>query len=190
MQYTKIPETAFQNIQLNAGVICTSFAPDTGTVTGLLGATTGGMNFTSTPEFSDYGEDIDNCPKNMLELKKLNSIDAKLTGTFVTVTAASAKKLIGAADVDSSDSTKVVPRRDLKDTDFADLWWVGDYSDKNDGSTAGYVAIHMMNALSTGGFQLQSTDKAKGTFGFEFTAHFSMDDQETVPYEVYVKAGS
>lgn len=190
MNYTKIPETAFQNIQLNAGVICEDFNPETGVVTGLLGATTGGMSFVSTPEFSDYGEDIDNCPKNMKELKKLDSIDAKLSGTFVTVTASSAKKLIGSADMDPEDESHVIPRRDLKDEDFEDLWWVGDYSDVNDGEGAGFVAIHMMNALSTGGFQIQSTDKGKGNFAFEFTAHFSMDAQDTVPYEVYVKAGA
>ena len=47
----------------------------------------------------------------------------------------------------------------------------------------------MMNTLSTGGFQIQSTDRAKGKFNFEYTAHYSMDAQTVVPFEVYVKAG-
>ncbi len=47
-----------------------------------------------------------------------------------------------------------------------------------------------MNGLSTGGFQIQSTDKAKGQFAFEFTGHYSITDADTVPYEIYVKAGS
>ena len=34
-----------------------------------------------------YGDDIDNCPKNTKELKKLDSWEAKMSGTFVTVTA-------------------------------------------------------------------------------------------------------
>ena len=48
----------------------------------------------------------------------------------------------------------------------------------------------MMNSLSTGGFQIKSSDKAKGQFAFEFTGHYSMDAQDTVPFEVYVKAGT
>ncbi len=46
-----------------------------------------------------------------------------------------------------------------------------------------------MNALNTSGFQIQSADDGKGTFSFEFTGHYSMDDPETVPFEIYVKAG-
>ena len=47
-----------------------------------------------------------------------------------------------------------------------------------------------MNALSTGGFKLQTADKAKGQMAFEYTAHYSMNAQETVPFEIYVKAGT
>ncbi len=48
----------------------------------------------------------------------------------------------------------------------------------------------MMNALSTGGFQLQSGDNAKGQFAFEYTAHYSMAAPDTVPFELYIKAGT
>ena len=93
MKYTQIPTTAFEDIQLNAGILVDSFVPSTGTIGKLLGATTGGVNFTDTPEFSDFGEDIDNCPKNTLELKKLVSHEVKMSGTFVTMSAATAKML-------------------------------------------------------------------------------------------------
>ena len=190
MKYTKIPENTFQQLQMNAGILCTSFNPATGAVTGIMGATTGGINFTATPEFVDFGEDIDNCPKNTKELKKQTSIEAKMSGTFVAVSASLAKTLVGAADVDSLDATHVVPRNDLASTDFADIWWVGDYSNMNGDVNGGYCAVHLMNALSTGGFQIQSTDKAKGQFAFEFTGHYSMNDQDVVPFEIYVKEGS
>lgn len=189
MKYTQIPATAFQNIQLNAGILVDSFVPATGTIGRLIGATTGGVNFTDTPEFSDFGEDIDNCPKNTKELKKLTSHEAKMSGTFVTLDAATVHLLAAAADIDELDATHIVPRNDLEQTDFKDVWWVGDYSDKNTGDNAGYVAIHLMNALNTGGFQIQSSDKAKGQFAFEFTGHYSMDEQDKVPYEIYIKQG-
>lgn len=190
MKFTKIPTTAFKNIQINAGIICKGFDPSTLVVTDQIGATTGGAQFTATPAFSDFGEDIDNCPKNMMELKNLDSWDVSLSGTLVTVDITTAKMLIAACDVDPQDATKLIPRRDIKDSDFDDIWLVGDYSDVNDGSNAGFVAIHIMNALNTGGFQLKTGDKSKGNFAFTFTGHVSMATQDVVPFEVYVKEGT
>lgn len=189
MKYTKIPETTFQNLQLNAGVLLSDFNPEDAAVANenIIGATTGGVNFTATPTFSDYGEDIDNCPKNMMELKKLDSWEISMSGTYVTVDANAVKALVGAADVSGN---KITPRNDVLLTDFTDVWWVGDYSDQNGETNGGYVAVHMMNALSTGGFAIQSSDNGKGNFAFTYTAHYSMSKQETVPFEVYVKAGA
>lgn len=190
-RYTKIPSNAFKQIQINAGILLKSFTPATGTIEAdaQIGATTGGINFTATPSYTDFGDDIDNCPKNMKELKRLESWEVKATGTLVTLDTAAAKSLIGAADIDGTDTTKVTPRNDLADADFADLWFVGDYSDKTGATKGGFVAVHLMNALSTGGFQIQTSDKAKGQFAFEYTAHYSMAEQDTVPFEVYIKAG-
>ena len=192
MKFTRIPETAFQSLQLNAGILLRDFTPGTGTVdeADIMGATSGGVSFTATPTYSDFGEDIDNCPVNVLELKKLDSWEVTMSGTFITVDTALAKTLIGAADIGTGDKTKVTPRNDVLETDFSDIWWVGDYSDKNGNANGGYVAIHMLTGLSTGGFQLQSGNRAKGQFSFEFTGHYSIDAQDTVPFEVYVKAGT
>ena len=190
MKFTQIPTTAMEEMQLNAGVLLSSFTPSTAEVSGIIGATTGGIKFSATPTYSDFGEDIDNCPKNMMELKRQESVEVKISGTFVTVTTTTAKKLMAAADIGTTDQTKITPRNDLKTEDFADLWWVGDYSDKNGATNGGFVAIHVMHALNTGGFQLQTGDKSKGQFPFEFTGHYSIDAQDVVPYEVYIKAGT
>lgn len=190
MRYTKIPATAFQNIQLNAGILVDDFTPSTGEIGNIIGATSGGTAFAATPTYSDYAEDIDNAPKNMKEFKKLESwTDVKMSGTFATVTAGLVKTLIGPADIDADDSTHIIPRNDVQDGDFQDVWWVGDYSDKNGTNHGGFCAIHLMNGLSTGGFQIQTTDKAKGTFAFEFTGHYSVEAQDVVPFEVYVEEG-
>ena len=190
MKFTQIPTTAMEEMQLNAGVLLSSFTPSSAEVSGIIGATTGGIKFSATPTYSDFGDDIDNCPKNMMELKRQDSVEVKISGTFVTITAETAKKLMAAADIGISDQTKITPRNDLKTEDFADLWWVGDYSDKNGATNGGFVAIHVMNTLNTGGFQLQTGDKSKGQFPFEFTGHYSINAQNVVPYEVYIKAGT
>lgn len=192
MKYTQIPETTFKELVLNAGVLLSSFSPATAEVKSddIIGATTGGLTFSAVPSFTDFGDDIDNCPKNMKELKKLDTWDVKMSGTFVTITTNSAQKLVAAADIDATDTTKVTPRNDIDQKDFSDIWLVADYSDKNGEKNGGYVAIHMLNGLSTGGFQIKSGDKSKGQFAFEFTAHYSMDAQDTPPFEIYIKAGT
>lgn len=193
MKYTKIPTDTFKNLQLNAGVLLKSFDVETQTMAAdsIVGATSGGVSFTAVPSFIDFGEDIDNCPKNMKEMKKLDSWEAKMSGTFASVSKSLAKTLVGAADLSGS---KITPRNDLADADFSDLWWVGDYSEVNEDGTstgkAGFIAIHLLNSLSTGGFSIQSSDKGKGQFEFEFTGHYSMEDQDKVPFEVYVQEGT
>lgn len=242
MRYTRIPESTFQHIALNAGVVARDFDPSTGEVDeeDLIGATSGGTNFTATPTYSDFGEDIDNCPKNTKELKRIDSWEVKLSGTFVTADTQAASMLIGAVDVTAGEveyeltedtdivsgktyytrsgtspnytytavaspvkaslSTyyeatatspdKLTPRADLNQSDFSDVWWVGDYSDKNSGESGGFVAVHVINSLSTGGFQIQSGDKSKTQFAYEFTGHYSAYDPETVPFEVYIMMGA
>ena len=190
MKYTQIPATTFQNIQMNAGIFVKTFVPATGVIGDILGATSGGNKFSDVPSYKDYGEDIDNCPKNTKELKKLESREVKSSGTFVTVDAAGAKRMAAAADIDPEDETHIIPRNDLEQSDFEDFWWIGDYSDVNNGDNAGFMAIHMKNVLSTGGFQLQTADKDKGKFAYEFTCHYSMQNPDTVPYEMYIKQGS
>lgn len=195
-KFTQIPTDTFKKLQLGAGILTTDFDTETGelTASNIVGATSGGVSFEATPSFSDFGEDIDNCPKNTKELKKLDDWDAKMSGSFVTMDTKAAVSVIGTAAVASDDPTKVVPRNSVDVKDFKDIWWVGDYSDINEDGTsagkAGFIAIKLISALSTGGFKIQSGDKAKGTFEFEYTGHYSLEDIDTVPFEVYIKAGS
>lgn len=192
MKFTKVPTDTFERIQLNAGILLREFDPATGTATNanIIGATSGGNSFTATPNFIDFGEDVDNVPNNTKELKKLDYFDVTMSGTFVTADTATAKMLVAAADIDGTDTTKVQPRGDLLQTDFSDIWWVGDYSDKN-GVNGGFIAIKLIDALSTGGFQIQSGDKAKGQLAYEFTGHYSITDEDlTPPFEIYIKKGT
>ena len=189
-KFTLVPEDTFEKLQLNAGILVDTFTPATGVIGNILGATTGGINFTSNPEFTDFGEDVDNVPNNMKELKHLVGFDPQMSGTFLTCSPSLAKSLAGSADIDTTDTTKVIPRAVLLDEDFDEVWWIGDYSNVNTGQNAGFIAIHLMNALNTAGFQIQSTKDEKGQLAFEYHGHYSIEDQETVPFEIYVKAGT
>lgn len=195
MKFTKLPADTFQKLVLNAGILVDAFTPATGVIGNLMGATTGGITFNSNPTYTDFGEDVDNCPNNTMELKRIDQFDPAMSGTFLTLTATVVKDLIGAADIAVGDNTHVVPRDHLIEDDFKEVWWIGDYSDINDdggtGSTksAGFLAIHLMNSLNTGGFQITSSKNSKGQMAFDFHGHYSLENIEEVPFEVYCKAG-
>lgn len=198
MKFTQVAADAFQKLQLNAGVMLTEFDPTSPTLdkTKIVAATGGGVTFTATPTFIDFGEDIDNVPNNTKELKRIDQYECTLSGTGKTMDTAFAKSVIAAADVTVA-SGKVTPRNNLVDADFDDIWWVGDYSDVNadsgtgqNAATAGFMAIKLINALSTGGLSVVSNDKAKGDFAFTYTGHYSLEDIDTVPFEMYIKQGT
>lgn len=189
MKFTKVAADTFKKLQLNAGVLLNTFDPSVAKVdrANIIGATSGGVTFTATPTYSDRGADIDNIPDNMMELKELDNWVATMSGTYVTIDVAQVKSLLGAADVTDD---AVTPRNDLDISDFADVWWVGDYSDDNSEENGGMMAIHIMNALSTGGFSVRSSDDGKGMFAFTYTAHYSLEDPDKVPFEIFVRAGA
>ena len=194
MKFTQVPTDTFENLVLNAGILVDEFTPGTGVIGNILGATTGGIEFSTNPTYTDFGEDIDNVPANTKQLKRLQSFDPAMSGTFLTVDTTALKSLIGAADIGTSDTTKVVPRDQLVAADFDDVWWVGDYSDKNVDAesthTAGYIAIHLMNALNTAGFKITSSKDNKAQMAFEYHGHYDISNISTPPFEIYVKAGT
>ena len=182
-KFTVIPQNTFEAMQLDAGVVLTSFDPDDVAApddSAIVCATTGGITVSCKPTFSDLGSDVDNCPVNMKELKHLDSWECKMSFTALGTSAENIRLALGAADIDSSNTSKIVPRADLSQDDFSDdLWWVGDRAD------GGCVAVQLINALSTGGFSLQTTKSGKGQVSVELTGHVSIDDQTTTPMVFY-----
>ena len=181
MKYTELPSDCFEALATNAGILLTEFTPISGEFVreNIIGATTGGINATCVPSYADWGADVDNCPKGTKELKHIENWECKISGTFISVTSTAMKMLIGANSVDGE---KIVPINKLTTADFKNIWYVCDYGD-TDGS---YIAVKLIDALSTGGFSMQSTDKAKGQFAFEFTGHSSTESVDTVPMEFYL----
>lgn len=183
--FTVIPESTFEDMQLDAGVLLTSFDPANPTVTNanIITATTGGVQATCKPNFSDLAEDVDNVPNGMKEFKHLDYWDCSLSTTALGTSPAMIKRSLGCADIDSNDATKIIPRADLSQTDFSDVWWVGDKAD------GGFVAIQLKNALSTEGFSLQTTKNGKGQTALTLSGHVSITAQKEVPMVFYSVAG-
>ena len=191
-KFTKIPTNTFKEIGINAGVMLKDFTPASPALDDedILGATSGGINIAAVPSFTASGGDTESWAEPTEGLKETARWAAEASGTFVTMNTALGKRLLAMADVGTTDTTKVTPRVDLAAADFSDLWFVGDYSDKTGATNGGFIAVRIINALSTGGFALQSADKGKMKFAFEFTGHFSINAQDTVPIEMYIKGGT
>lgn len=185
--FTVITEETFEELQVDAGVLLTSFNPANPTAptsSTIITATTGGITASCVPTYSDFGEDVDNCPPNMMELKHLEGWDCKLSTTALGTSPDVIRLALGAADVTAA-SGKIEPRRNLSQSDFDDsIWWVGDRSD------GGLVAIELKNALSTGGFSLKTTKNGKGQITLELTGHVSINAQNVVPMVFYSIEGT
>lgn len=177
--FTVIPKDTFDGLQLDAGVLLKKFNPENVAAPAdedIICATTGGINISCVPTYSDLGEDVDNCPVNTKELKHLDGFDCKMSFTALGTSPENIKLSLGAATVSN---TKVTLNRDLKQEDFSDIWWAGDRAD------GGVVAACLKNALSTGGFTLQTTKNGKGQVSVELTGHVSIDALDTMPMEFY-----
>lgn len=187
-RYTVIPMDTFDTLQMNAGVLLKHFdieaaAASVGnpgfTDDDLVSATTGGINPTCVPTYSDFFEDVDNAPVNVKEGKHLDSWACAIATTCFGTSVEAIRLALGAADVDSN-GRAVIPRRDLKQSDFNDsIWWVGDKAN------GGFVAIELKNVLSTGGFSLQTTKNGKGQIALTLTGHVGLDTQDEIPMMFY-----
>lgn len=181
-KFTVIPQSTFEEMQLDAGVLLKTFDPETAAApkdTDIICATTGGINAVCEPTYVDMGEDVDNAPMNVKELKQLTGWNCTMGFTSLGTSAESIRLSLGAADIDNTNKGKVTPRATLKQTDFSDLWWVGDRAD------GGAVAIQLKNALSTGGFNLQTTKAGKGQNSVTLTGHVSLAAQTEMPMVFY-----
>ena len=184
-RFTVVSSDAFDELQVNAGVILTSFDIENPYVTpanaDILATTQGGVNPTCKATYEDYAADVDNVPNNCMEFKNLTQWDCAMAFTTIKFNADNTVFSLGAADKEllKNGVTKVKPRRDVKLTDYKDIWWVGDKAN------GGAYAIKLKNALSTEGLSIQTTKNGKGTMGVTLTGHVSLNAQNDMPMEFY-----
>lgn len=182
-KYTKISAKAFETMQFNAGLVLSKF--DTSGTTAvtdedIISATTGGVTIRCVPVTTDLGEDVDNCPKDTVEMMQIDSYDCGIELTALNVSEKVIKLAIGAADASSNTITPRMEYNTDADTgDFKDVWWVGDLVG------GGFAAVKLTNAISTGGLTLKTNDKGKGQLSVSLKGCVRMGSDK-VPMEFYV----
>ncbi len=177
---TRISQDAFMQMIRNSGVLLNDFDPENPEIKdeNIITATTGGISVDCTETTSDWGEDIDNVPNNMMEFKYHESWEAKMSFTALCITLKTIQLALGAADIDETKSV-VIPRNKIKLTDFKKVWWVcNSISD-------GFVACCLENGYSSGGFSLKSEKNGKGQLSMEITGHTSIQAQDDPPMKFY-----
>ncbi len=187
MKYDLVRDTLPEEIQFGAALFLNEFDPETASVevSAIRASSAGGFAFRDAITWGNALDGIDHLPNDLKEGKYIESRDITCSGDFQTITPEVAKSIMAAADIDV-DNVKITPRADISDDDFEDFWLLADYSYKNR-EGGGYMAIHMMNALSQDGFSWQSSNRARGAFAINYKAHFSIEDIKKVPYELYIK---
>jgi hypothetical protein len=187
--FVQLPDDLRESISTEAGILLTDFDPENpgdaeAIKANIIMATSGGVSASCVATLKDFGSDIDNCPKNTMELAEIEGYECTIAGTGVTVNVASAKSMMGAADSQTSESgvTEIAPTMTLKTEHFKTLWYVCKY-----GTAGGFVAVKLENALSTGGFSMQSTDREKGKYAFSYKGYSSIENPTEVPFKYYIK---
>lgn len=184
--WSQVTSDSLDLVQVQAGMILTSFnttTPAAPTADSVLCATTGGIQADCVPTYEDFGEDIDNCPNNTKELKRITGWDCTLSFTALDMSGEVFKAALGAA-IKTAETTahpeSVEPRAQVAVQDFSDLWFVSERIDDK------IIAIQLKNALSTGGFNYKTQKNGKGQLTVTFTGHVSINAQDVVPMAFYI----
>lgn len=182
LDFKKIPQSTFKELILDAGMLVKNFdpaSPATPADADIITATTGGVNIVCKANYSNLGEDMDNVSNNMMELEYLDGWDCSMSTTALGTSPAIIKLALGAADVDDTDATHIVPRSRLKLADFSTIWWIGPKA------AGGWAAVKLSNALSTEGLSIQTTKNGKATIALTLKGHVSINAQDVVPMEFW-----
>lgn len=183
---TGLTERTIQNLQLNAGVLCTTYTKGTPIdEEDIIGATRGGGSFTAVPTVHQAA--VDGAPTYTVGLERVDDWVVTLNATMVEVNDEAISRALGVGVVKSetgSGTTKdtvFTVKRTVNDADYKDLYWVGDLSNGQN------VVIKLKNALNISGFSLTVSDRGEGTYPLALIAHYTVDDLENAPFEITIE---
>ncbi len=186
-------ETA-KNFQFDSGVLFKNVTDpskmdvSTMTVDNYIGATTGGMSFTASPQLIDLFEDVDGAYGMFKGGDVIETWEITLTATLLESTAENLKLAVGPATIADNTgvagSKVITPKNCIDDADYlTNLCWYGTLkgSDKP-------LVIEMQNVINGTGINFTTESKAKGTIECEFSPRFDLASPDAVPFKIYVPA--
>lgn len=182
---SKTPE----RIMLGAGTIHKGFKFDSTTkkfnfAESLFGATSGGTTFTITPELTQL--EVDGKNVNMKKLVVKTGETATIETNLIELTPDVISKLVVGMAAESTELegfTEIISKPQLEDGDYIEnLAYVGH---KIDGTP---IIIIFDNALCSGGFSANGTNKAMATVTATFECYADLGSEgDKLPYHIFVK---
>lgn len=178
-----------KHLQLDAGAFLKDYDASTDTwetakATKLIGDTVGGGSFSAVPTVRRI--EVDGVKGAAKGLETIDEWVVTLTANVKEVTVESIKLALGAAASEATSSapanyTKITGKNEISDSDYLEnMTWVGRLSGSNKP-----VIIIVKNALSTNGLTISFADKSEGVIPVTVTGHYTQDDLETPPFEIY-----
>ena len=180
---TGLTDRTIKNLQLNAGVLLSSYTKS-GEIDeeNIIGATRGGGSFNAVPEI--HQASVDGAPTYTKGLERCDGWNVNLSFTMVEFTAPAIIRALGvgaSSRVVETTDTKITAVTNILTTDYKDVYWVGDTSDGKN------VVILVKNAMNTSGLALTVTDKGEGTFGLTLQGHHDTANLDAAPFEIILE---
>lgn len=183
---TGLTDRTIVNLQLNAGVLLTTYTKGTDIdENDILGATRGGGSFTAVPTIHQAA--VDGAPTYTKGLERVDDWVITLNATMVEVSDEAISRALGVGvtktetGTGTTKDTTFTVKRTVNDADYKDLYWVGDLSNGQN------VVIKIKNALNTSGLSLTFSDRGEGTYALALIGHFTVDDLDTAPFEMTIE---
>ena len=183
---TGLTDRTIVNLQLNAGVLCTTYTKGTPIEEDdIIGATRGGGSFTAVPTVHQAA--VDGAPTYTKGLERVDDWVITLNATMVEVSDEAISRALGVGVIKTETGTGTTKdttftvKRTVNDADYKDLYWVGDLSNGQN------VVIKIKNALNTSGLNLTFSDRGEGTYALALIGHFTTDDLDTAPFELTIE---
>jgi len=174
-----------KHLQLDSGCFIKNYDLTKGYAdnkSGIIGATAGGGSFSAVPTIRQI--EVDGKKGSVKGFQALDEWTVTLTANVKELTANSLKLALAAATSTSSTApagTKITGKGELSDNDYhGNIAWVGRISGSQDP-----VIIVIKNALATNGLSMTFADKAEAVMAVTLTGHYSLDDLDTPPFEIY-----
>ena len=183
---TGLTDRTIVNLQLNAGVLLTSYTKGEAIAEeDIIGATRGGGSFTAVPTVHQVA--VDGAPTYFKCGERVDDWVVTLNATMLEFSDEGISRALGVGVTKTesgSGTTKDVTfkvNRTIKDAEYKDIYWVGDLSNGQN------VVIKLENALNISGFSLTVTDRGEGTYPLALIAHYTVDDLDTAPFELTIE---
>lgn len=193
MFYSAVNANSAKHLQLGAGVYIKNYdikKDYEGNKANIIGMTAGGGSFSAVPTIRQIEAD-----GKRGAVKGLDVLDEwvvtmtanvkELTADVLQMALTAAKKT---AATDPAGYTQISPKSDIEATDYLEnIAWVGRISGSNKP-----IIIIIYNALATNGLSLTFADKSEAVAALTITGHYSMDDLEKPPFDIFypnVEAG-